>query len=172
MKYSGRLLTPEEFGDIVIRSTEDGEVLKLKEIADIELGKESYAYIGQPNGKPGISCMVFQTAGSNATEVNNMIDAFLEEASKDFPKGIEVVKLMSTNDFLYASIHEVVKTLIEAIILVILVVYVFLQDIRSACSSTLSVRRACAAAVALAAAALIPSMISRDASAILSGRAA
>lgn len=71
------------------------------------------------------------TAGSNATEVNNKIDAFLEEASKDFPKGIEVVKLMSTNDFLYASIHEVVKTLIEAIILVILVVYVFLQDIRS-----------------------------------------
>ena len=131
MKYSGRLLTPEEFGDIVIRSTEDGEVLKLKEIADIELGKESYAYIGQTNGKPGISCMVFQTAGSNATEVNNKIDAFLEEASKDFPKGIEVVKLMSTNDFLYASIHEVVKTLIEAIILVILVVYVFLQDIRS-----------------------------------------
>ena len=131
MKYSGRLLTPEEFGDIVIRSTEDGEVLKLKEIADIELGKESYAYIGQTNGKPGISCMVFQTAGSNATEVNNKIDAFLEEASKDFPKGIEVVKLMSTNDFLYASIHEVVKTLIEAIILVILVVYVFLQDFRS-----------------------------------------
>lgn len=75
--------------------------------------------------------MIFQTAGSNATEVNNKIDAFLEEASKDFPKGIEVVKLMSTNDFLYASIHEVVKTLIEAIILVILVVYVFLQDIRS-----------------------------------------
>ena len=111
MKYSGRLLTPEEFGDIVIRSTEDGEVLKLKEIADIELGKESYAYIGQTNGKPGISCMVFQTAGSNATEVNNKIDAFLEEASKDFPKGIEVVKLMSTNDFLYASIHEVVKNL-------------------------------------------------------------
>ena len=131
MKYSGRLLTPEEFGEIVIRSTEDGEVLKLKEIADIELGKESYAYIGQTNGKPGISCMVFQTAGSNATEVNNKIDDFLEEASKDFPKGIEVVKLMSTNDFLYASIHEVVKTLIEAIILVILVVYVFLQDIRS-----------------------------------------
>ncbi|WP_297905584.1 efflux RND transporter permease subunit [uncultured Parabacteroides sp.] len=131
MKYSGRLLTPEEFGDIVIRSTEDGEVLKLKDIADIELGKESYAYIGQTNGKPGISCMVFQTAGSNATEVNNKIDAFLEEASKDFPKGIEVVKLMSTNDFLYASIHEVIKTLIEAIILVILVVYVFLQDIRS-----------------------------------------
>lgn len=131
MKYKGRLLTPEEFGEIVIRSSEDGEVLKLKDVADVELGKESYAYIGQTNGKPGISCMVFQTAGSNATEVNNQIDAFLREASKDFPKGIEMVQMMSVNDFLYASIHEVVKTLIEAILLVILIVYLFLQDIRS-----------------------------------------
>lgn len=131
MKYKGRLLTPEEFGEIVIRSSEDGEVLKLKDIAEVELGKESYAYIGQTNGKPGVSCMVFQTAGSNATEVNNQIDAFLKEASKDFPKGIEMVQMMSVNDFLYASIHEVIKTLIEAIILVILIVYVFLQDIRS-----------------------------------------
>lgn len=131
MKYKGRLLTPEEFGDIVIRSTDDGEVLKLKDIAEVELGKESYAYVGQTNGKPGISCMVFQTAGSNATEVNNKIDAFLQEASKDFPKGVEMVQMMSVNDFLYASIHEVVKTLIEAILLVILIVYIFLQDIRS-----------------------------------------
>lgn len=131
MKYKGRLLTPEEFGDIVIRSTADGEVLKLKDIADVELGKESYAYVGQTNGKPGVSCMVFQTAGSNATEVNNQIDAFLEEAQKDFPKGVELVQLMSSNDFLYASIHGVVKTLIEAILLVILIVYVFLQDLRS-----------------------------------------
>lgn len=131
MKYKGRLLTPEEFGEIVVRSTDDGEVLKLKDIAEVELGKESYAYIGQTNGKPGISCMVFQTAGSNATEVNNKIDAFLQEASKDFPKGIEMVQMMSVNDFLYASIHEVVKTLIEAILLVILIVYIFLQDFRS-----------------------------------------
>lgn len=131
MKYKGRLLTPEEFGEIVIRSTDDGEVLKLKDIAEVELGKESYAYIGQTNGKPGISCMVFQTAGSNATEVNNKIDAFLQEASKDFPKGVEMVQMMSVNDFLYASIHEVVKTLIEAILLVILIVYIFLQDFRS-----------------------------------------
>lgn len=131
MKYKGRLMTPEEFGEIVIRSTDNGEVLKLKDIASVELGKESYAYIGQTNGKPGISCMVFQTAGSNATEVNNKIDAFLKDASKDFPKGIEMVQMMSVNDFLYASIHEVVKTLIEAILLVILIVYIFLQDFRS-----------------------------------------
>lgn len=131
MKYKGRLITPEEFGDIVIRSTDNGEVLKLKDIADIQLGQDSYAYHGGMDGHPGISCMVFQTAGSNATEVNQNIDKFLEEARKDLPKGVELTQLMSSNDFLFASIHEVIKTLIEAIILVILVVYVFLQDFRS-----------------------------------------
>ncbi len=131
MKYKGRLITPEEFGDIVIRSTDNGEVLKLKDIAEIQLGQDSYAYHGGMDGHPGVSCMVFQTAGSNATEVNQNIDKFLEEACKDLPKGVELTQMMSSNDFLFASIHEVVKTLIEAIILVILVVYVFLQDFRS-----------------------------------------
>lgn len=131
MKYTGRLITPEEFGDIVIRSTADGEVLKLKDIADVELGEESYAYHGSTDAHPGISCMIFQTAGSNATEVNQQIDQLLEEARKDLPQGVELTQMMSSNDFLFASIHEVVKTLIEAILLVILVVYVFLQDIRS-----------------------------------------
>ena len=131
MKYTGRLITPEEFGDIVIRSTDNGEVLKLKDVADIQLGQDSYAYHGGMDGHPGVSCMVFQTAVSNATEVNQNIDKLLEEASKDLPKGVELTQMMSSNDFLFASIHEVVKTLIEAIILVILVVYVFLQDFRS-----------------------------------------
>ena len=131
MKYTGRLITPEEFGDIVIRSTDNGEVLKLKDVADIQLGQDSYAYHGGMDGHPGVSCMVFQTAGSNATEVNQNIDKLLEEASKDLPKGVELTQMMSSNDFLFASIHEVVKTLIEAIIQVILVVYVFLQDFRS-----------------------------------------
>ena len=131
MKYRGRLMTPEEFGEIVIRSTKNGEVLRLKEIANISLGQESYSYQGSFNGKPGVSCMVYQTAGSNATEINREIDAFLADASKRLPKGAEITQLMSTNEFLFASIHEVLKTLIEAILLVILVVYVFLQDIRS-----------------------------------------
>ena len=131
MKYKGRLITPEEFGDIVIRSSDTGEVLKLKDIADVQLGQDSYAYHGGMDGHPGVSCMVFQTAGSNATEVNQNIDKFLDEARKDLPKGVELTQMMSSNDFLFASIHEVVKTLIEAIILVILVVYVFLQDFRS-----------------------------------------
>lgn len=131
MKYKGRLVQPEEFGEIVIRSTDDGEVLKLKDIADLELGEISYAYKGGVDGHNGISCMIFQTAGSNATEVNQQIDEFLEEARKDLPKGVELTQMMSSNDFLFASIHEVVKTLLEAILLVILVVYVFLQDLRS-----------------------------------------
>ena len=78
MKYTGRLITPEEFGDIVIRSTDNGEVLKLKDVADIQLGQDSYAYHGGMDGHPGVSCMVFQTAGSNATEVNQNIDKFLD----------------------------------------------------------------------------------------------
>lgn len=131
MKYRGRLITPEEFGEIVIRSTEDGEVLKLKDVADVELGKESYAYHGSLNGHPGVSCMIFQTAGSNATEVNQNIDKFLAEAAKSLPKGVALTQIMSANDFLFASIHEVIKTLFEAILLVIIVVYVFLQDLRS-----------------------------------------
>ena len=131
MKYKGRLMTPEEFGEIVLRSTENGEVLRLKEVADIEMGKDTYTYKGGLDGHNGISCMIFQTAGSNATEVNQQIDDFLENARKELPKGVGITQVMSSNDFLFASIHEVVKTLLEAIILVILVVYVFLQDLRS-----------------------------------------
>lgn len=131
MKYRGRLMTPEEFGEIVVRSTPNGEVLRLKEIADISLGQETYSYKGDFNGHPGVACMIYQTAGSNATEINREIDAFLDEATKTLPRGAEITQLMSTNEFLFASIHEVIKTLIEAILLVILVVYVFLQDIRS-----------------------------------------
>ena len=105
MKYKGRLITPEEFGEIVIRSTEDGEVLKLKDIADVELGKDSYAYKGGMDGHNGVSCMVFQTAGSNATEVNQNIDNLLDEVRKDLPKGVELTQMMSSNDFLFASIY-------------------------------------------------------------------
>ncbi len=131
MKYKGRLQTPEEFGNIVIRSTADGEVLRLRDIADIELGEESYGFNGRQNGHPGIQCMVFQTAGSNATEVNEQIDALLAEVQKNAPKGVEVTQMMSSNDFLFASIKNVVVTLIEAILLVILVILLFLQDWRS-----------------------------------------
>lgn len=139
MKYSGRLTLPEEFENIVILSQDDGTILRLKDVADIELGRESYAYVGKTNGHPGVSTMVFQTAGSNATEVVNQINALLDEVEADLPKGIAIAHLHSVNDFLFASINEVIKTLIEAIILVVLVVYVFLQDIRSTLVPTISI---------------------------------
>ena len=139
MKYRGRMQTPEEFGQVVIRSDADGNVLRLKDIADIELGRESYAFKGYTNGHPGVSAMVFQTAGSNATQVVNDVNALLDEISQELPKGIAIAHLQSVNDFLYASMKEVVKTLFEAILLVILVVYVFLQDIRSTLIPTVSI---------------------------------
>ena len=139
MKYKGRLITPEEFGDIVIRSTDNGEVLKLKDIAEIQLGQDSYAYHGGMDGHPGISCMVFQTAGSNATAVNKEITAQMERMEKNLPEGTEFVTMMSSNDFLFASIHNVVETLIIAIILVILVVYFFLQDLKSTLIPSISI---------------------------------
>ena len=131
MKYKGRLQTPEEFGEIVIRATPNGEVLKLKDIADIQLGIESYGYQGMQNGHPGVQCMVFQTAGSNATEVNQQIDDLLADVQANAPKGVKITQMMSTNDFLFASIKNVIITLLEAILLVILVILLFLQDWRS-----------------------------------------
>lgn len=139
MKYSGRLTLPEEFENIVILAQDDGTILRLKDVADIELGRGSYAYVGKTNGHPGVSTMVFQTAGSNATEVVNQINELLDEVEADLPKGIAIAHLHSVNDFLFASINEVIKTLIEAIILVVLVVYVFLQDIRSTLVPTISI---------------------------------
>lgn len=139
MKYSGRLTLPEEFENIVILAQDDGTILRLKDVADIELGRESYSYVGKTNGHPGVSTMVFQTAGSNATEVVNQINELLDFVEADLPKGIAIAHLHSVNDFLFASINEVIKTLIEAIILVVLVVYVFLQDIRSTLVPTISI---------------------------------
>lgn len=131
LKYRGRYETSEEFGNIVIKSLSNGEVLRLKDIAKVELGAQSYAYNNEINGHPGATCMISQTAGSNANEIIEEIDKLTAEIAKELPKGLVLTDLMSTKDFLDASINEVVKTLIEAIILVILVVYVFLQSVRS-----------------------------------------
>lgn len=131
LKYRGRYETSEEFGNIVIKSLSNGEVLRLKDIAKVELGAQSYAYNSEINGHPGATCMISQTAGSNANEIIEEIDKLTAEIAKELPKGLVLTDLMSTKDFLDASINEVVKTLIEAIILVILVVYVFLQSVRS-----------------------------------------
>ena len=139
MKYSGRLESMSEFENIVVRANSDGSVLRLKDIAEVELGREYYSFHGEIDGKPGVTMMVFQVAGSNATEVNAAVSAKIEELSEELPAGLEFVQLQSTNDFLFASIHNVVETLIIAIILVILVVYFFLHDFKSTIIPSLSI---------------------------------
>ena len=139
LKYRGRYETAEEFGNIVVKALDSGEVLRLNDIAKIELGGQSYAYNGEINGHPGATAMISQTAGSNANEIITEIDKLMEEVRQDLPAGLELVDVMSTKEFLDASIHEVVKTLVEAIILVILVVYVFLQSVRSTVIPAISV---------------------------------
>ena len=139
MKYRGRLKSVEEFQDIVIRSQEDGSVLRLKDIAKVELGTLSYSFQSEMDSKTAVMFIVFQTAGSNATAVNEEITAQLDEMSKSLPKGTEFVTMMSSNDFLFASIHNVVETLVIAIILVILVVYFFLQDFKSTLIPSISI---------------------------------
>ncbi len=131
MKYRGRYSTPEEFENIVIKSTPDGQTLYLKDVADVELGMVTYDFGSTLNGKPSTMCMVFQTAGSNATQIINDCLAQVKILEKDLPAGLKFAIPMNNNDFLYASINKVVHTLIEAFILVFVVVYVFLQDLRS-----------------------------------------
>jgi HAE1 family hydrophobic/amphiphilic exporter-1 len=131
MKYKGRLITPEEFGDMVIRALPNGEVLRLKEVADVEMGRDNYNFSGGTDGHPGITCLIFQTAGSNATEVINHIDAYIESLRPELPEGLDIVTLSSSNDFLFASFKEVIKTLLISIILVMFVVYFFLQSFRA-----------------------------------------
>lgn len=139
MKYRGRYSTPEEFGELVVRSLPGGEVLRLKEVADIELGNEAYNYSTEMNGCPAAMAMIYQKAGSNASQTINEIDAVLEEIGKSLPEGLKFVTLNDTNTFLKASVKVVLKTLLEAILLVVLVVYIFLQDIRSTLIPTISI---------------------------------
>ena len=139
LKYRGRYEFEQDYENMVIRSLPNGEVLRLKDVATIELGSRTYTYIGVVNGHPGSNCMIAQTSGSNANEIIEQIDKEVAEITKNLPKGMEIADLMSSKDFLDASIKNVVKTLIEAIILVILVVYVFLQSLRSTFIPALSI---------------------------------
>ena len=131
LKYKGRLATPEEFGDIVIRADENGEILRLRTIADVELGSLSYSIDTRSNGHEGVTAMIYQSAGSNATQIINEVKTLLEAEKRNFPPGVTYDILLDSNDFLFASIHEVIKTLLEAFVLVFLVVFIFLQDFRS-----------------------------------------
>ena len=131
IRYKGRLQQPEEFENIVIKALENGEVLRLKDIADIELGRLSYNFNNTVNGHKAVACIVYQMAGTNATQTISDLEEVLGKASETLPSGLKINIAQSANDFLFASIHEVIKTLIEAFILVFIVVYIFLQDMRS-----------------------------------------
>ena len=131
MRYRGRLSTPEEFGDIVIRANSNGEVLYLKDVAELELGRVTYGFHNKANGHPASMAMVFQTPGSNATQVINDVLSTVEQLQQELPEGLSYDIPMNNNDFLYGAIGNVIRTLIEAFVLVFFVVYVFLQDFRS-----------------------------------------
>ena len=139
MKYRGRLKSVEEFRNTVVRSREDGSILRLQDVAEVELGTMTYSFRSEMDSQPAVLYMIFQTAGSNATAVNKEITTQIERMEKNLPEGTEFVTMMSSNDFLFASIHNVVETLIIAIILVILVVYFFLQDLKSTLIPSISI---------------------------------
>lgn len=139
MKYRGRHSTAEEFGELVIKSLPGGDVLRLKDVADVELGDEYYNYSSEVNGHPAAMMMINQKAGSNASSTINEIHEVLDDIKESLPEGAEFVVLTDTNKFLYASIHSVIRTLLEAILLVVIVVYVFLQDIKSTLIPTISI---------------------------------
>ena len=131
LKYRGRYESTEEYGNMVIRTTDNGNVLRLKDVADIELGTQSYNFSGGVSGHPGATFMVTQTAGSNANEIIKAIDEEVKNISTELPDGLVLEDMMDVKDFLDVSIDNVIKTLLEAILLVIIVVYVFLQSVRS-----------------------------------------
>lgn len=139
LKYRGRYEKEEDYANMVIRAEADGTVLRLKDVAEVELGSMSYDYLGKVNGHPGTTLMISQTSGSNANEIIEAIDKEVAEIRKALPKGMEIVDLMSTKDFLDASIASVIETLVLAIILVVLVVYVFLQSFRSTLIPTIAI---------------------------------
>ena len=139
MEYKGTLKEIEEFNDIVIKTTDGGHVLYLKEVAEVEIGAQSYSFISNISGKPGTFMLIFQSPGSNATEVNQRIDQMCEEMKATMPDGLEFVTLMNTDDFLFAAIGSVEETLIIAIILVILVVFFFLQNFKATIIPSISV---------------------------------
>lgn len=139
LKYSGRLKNESEFSNIIIRTAANGQVLRLKDIARIELGAQSYASSVKFDGKPALGIAINQTAGSNAKDVIEGAIKVLDDASVNFPKGVHYAPLVNVNDFLDASIEKVIHTLIEAFILVFLVVFIFLQDFRSTLIPAISV---------------------------------
>lgn len=139
MEYKGTLKEIDEFKDIVLKTTEGGHVLYLRDVAEVEIGAQSYSFISNISGKPGSIMLIFQSPGSNATEVNARIDQMCEELKATMPDGLEFITLQNSDDFLFAAIHNVVETLVIAIILVILVVFFFLQNVKATIIPSISV---------------------------------
>ena len=131
IRYRGRLTTVTEFENMIIKSDANGQTIKVKDIATVELGGQAYTMISKLDGQPSITCMVTQVAGSNATQIANDVKKVLEEQKKSFPPGVDYKVLQDVTEFLFASINDLVHTLVEAFILVFIVVYIFLQDFRS-----------------------------------------
>ena len=139
LRYTGRWQTPEQFGDIVIKALPHGEVLRVKDVAKVEMGSLNNRFTVITDGKTSVYCQIFQQPGSNATEVVNSVKKYLQQVEKDLPGELHLQEVDDANRFLNASIGNVVETLIEAILLVILVVFVFLQNLRSTLIPTISI---------------------------------
>ena len=138
MQYKGTLKTVEEFNDIVLR-TSGGGMLHLSDVAEVKIGAMSYNFTSNIQDRPGAMFMVFAAPGANATQVNASIKKAFEDAKASMPAGLEFVTLMTSDDFLFAAIHNVVETLVIAIILVVLVVYFFLQNFKATIIPSISI---------------------------------
>ena len=139
LEYKGTLKTIDEFNDIVLKTSAGGHVLHLRDVADVEIGAVSYNFISTIDGKPGTMYLVFQAPGANATEVNARIKQLYKDLKPTMPAGLEFEILQTSDDFLFAAIHNVVETLVIAIILVILVVYFFLQNFKATIIPSVSI---------------------------------
>ena len=139
LKYKGKLIDTKQFEDIIIKADKDGNILRLKDVARVELGALSYSISSSAMGRSGVSVAVYQSAGSNAREVILNIEKVLKESSQSFPNGIKYTELINSNEFLDASISKVFHTLLEAFILVFIVVFIFLQNFRATLIPAISV---------------------------------
>ena len=139
LKYRGRYEDVEDYENLVVRALPDGSVLRLKDVAAVELGAQNYAMISQTSGHPGANAMIAQTAGSNANDVIIEIDKTLDEIRAGLPPGMVLTDIQSTKDFLDASIYKVVETLVIALLLVVLIVYIFIHDLKSTLIPAISI---------------------------------
>ena len=139
MQYKGTLKSVEEFNNIVLRTTDSGHLLHLSDVAEVKIGAMSYNYTSNIQDKPGALFVVFQAPGANATEVNARINKTCEEMKASMPDGLEFVTMMTSDDCLFAAIHNVVETLVIAILLVVLVVYFFLQNFKATIIPSISI---------------------------------